>query len=41
MAMAEQYPEFPQVLVCQNAQKIGVHGVRAEDGLILFEAQAP
>jgi hypothetical protein len=41
MAMAEQDPELPQVLVCQLAQKIGIHRVRAEGGLVLFEAQAP
>jgi hypothetical protein len=41
MAMAEQHPELLQVLVCQIAQNIGVHRVRVESSLVLFEAQAP
>jgi hypothetical protein len=40
MAMGKQNPELLQVLVCQIAQKIDVHGVCVERGLVLFEAQA-
>ena len=32
-----QHPELLQVLVCQIAQNIGVHRVRVESSLVLFE----